>query len=203
MRKRLRNEIVDTREVPDARDESIVAWLGDRYVQWQDDGVTVLDMEGRTVRARAGWLMVRWPDGGFTVSSPASAERVYRDLADSGMNLSEALRSLAGGERLTRKHWDNPDTYVVQQGGYPDGIAINANTARETGIAEGTVCRFRPYMMVRIADGSFVPWTPTQLDLFAEDWEIVEPGPDEDIAAGRVTRHDDVDDMFVHLKREV
>ena len=166
------------------------------------DGVTVLDMEGRTVRARAGWLMVRWPDGGFTVSSPASAERVYQDLADGGMNLSEALRSLARGEQLTRKHWSNPDTYVVQRGGYPDGVAINADTAQAIRMEEGTVCRFRPYMMVRIADGSFVPWTPTQLDLFAEDWTVVDDSPDADIRTGRTTRHENVDAMFERLNRE-
>lgn len=181
MKKQLRTTVVDTREVPDGYDYEIVDWLGDRYVRWEERTVTVLDMEGRKVHATPGWLLVRWPDGGFTVSSPASAVRHYEDVDEDTadrMDLSQALRALAAGERLTRRHWDNPQTYVVQRGGYPDGIAINADTARATGMEEGTVCRFRPYMMVRIADGSFVPWVPTQLDLFADDWAVLTDGCD-------------------------
>lgn len=82
MKKRLRREIVDTREVPGDYEQGIVDWLGDRYVRWDDDEVTVRDMEGREVRTRPGWLCVRWPDGGFTVSSPASAVRVFEDLPE-------------------------------------------------------------------------------------------------------------------------
>ena len=59
------------------------------------------------------------------------------------------------------------------QDGYPDGIAINANTARATGLNEGAVCVFRPYLMLCTADGSFVPWAPTASDVLAEDWLTV------------------------------
>lgn len=80
---------------------------------------------------------------------------------------------MKNGEKLTRDRWENTDTYVVARAGYPEGIAINESTAESVGMAPGTVCRFLPYLMVRVADGSFGPWAPTQLDLFAEDWEIV------------------------------
>jgi hypothetical protein len=88
------------------------------------------------------------------------------------VDLSEALRLIKAGHRLTRVRWDNSESYIVAQPGYPDGIEINGNTARATGIEQGTVCRFGPYCMARLADGSFVPWVPTQVDLFAEDWRI-------------------------------
>lgn len=63
--------------------------------------------------------------------------------------------------------------FVVYQKGYPDGIAINANTAQATGLPEGTVCMFRPYLMLKTPDDSFVPWVISQEDALAEDWETV------------------------------
>lgn len=89
------------------------------------------------------------------------------------MNFSDALQRIKDGDKLTRTTWNGPGQYVVYQPGYPDGIAINANTARATGIPEGTVCRFRPYLMLCTADESFVPWAPTVSDVLAEDWGAI------------------------------
>jgi hypothetical protein len=93
------------------------------------------------------------------------------------MDFGEALQALRSGERITRAGWNGPGQFVVFQKGYPDGIAINANTAEATGIAEGTVRRFRPYLMFQTVDGSFVPWVASQSDLLAEDWRIAELEP--------------------------
>jgi hypothetical protein len=89
------------------------------------------------------------------------------------MDFSEALAELKDGAKISRSGWNASGQWVVLQAGYPDGIAINANTAAATGIAEGTVCQFRPYLMLHAADGSFVPWAPTVSDVLAEDWETV------------------------------
>ncbi|MFI6495953.1 DUF2829 domain-containing protein [Nonomuraea typhae] len=86
-------------------------------------------------------------------------------------DFGEALQWLRSGYRVTRRGWNANGQYVVMQDGYPEGIAINANTARATGLAEGTVCRFRPYLMLHTTDGSFVPWQPTVSDVLAEDWQ--------------------------------
>lgn len=83
-----------------------------------------------------------------------------------------ALTDLKQGFRVCRAGWNAPDQFVALQKGYPDGIAINTNTAKATGRPEGTVCVFRPYLMLCTADGSFVPWAPTVSDVLAEDWEI-------------------------------
>jgi hypothetical protein len=89
------------------------------------------------------------------------------------MDFSEALRACKDGRRITRAGWNGPGQYVVHQAGYPDGIAINANTARATGIAQGTVRAFAPYLMLCNAQGVFVPWLASQGDLLAEDWQTV------------------------------
>lgn len=89
------------------------------------------------------------------------------------MDFGEALGALKHGARVARAEWDATSQFVVHQKGYPDGIPINANTAEATGISQGTVCRFRPYLMLCAADGSFVPWAPTVSDVLAEDWGSV------------------------------
>jgi hypothetical protein len=88
------------------------------------------------------------------------------------MDFSDALHAVKAGKKITREGWNGPGQYVVHQKGYPDGIGINANTAEATGIEQGTVCVFRPYLMLRTADGSFVPWVPSISDVLADDWGI-------------------------------
>lgn len=78
------------------------------------------------------------------------------------------------GKKVRRAGWNGKGMFLVYQAGYPTGIPINANTARATGLAEGTVREFRPYVMMCTVDGSFVPWTCSQSDLLAEDWETVQ-----------------------------
>lgn len=90
------------------------------------------------------------------------------------MNFSEALVHLKDGLRIARHGWNGKGMWIVLQKAYPDGIPINKNTAEATGIPEGTVCRFLPYLMMRTAQGDFVPWLASQTDILANDWEIVE-----------------------------
>lgn len=83
-----------------------------------------------------------------------------------------ALGQLRAGVRVSRSGWNGKGMWVALQKGYPDGIPINRNTAEATGIAEGTVCRFLPYIMMRTAQGDFVPWLASQTDVLATDWDV-------------------------------
>lgn len=87
------------------------------------------------------------------------------------MDFGEALKALKNGAHMSRPGWNGRGMYVFYQKGYPEGIAINANTAEATGLPEGTVCKFRPYLMMKTADGEFVPWVISQTDALADDWE--------------------------------
>lgn len=89
-------------------------------------------------------------------------------------DFSRALVDCRLGRKISRDGWNASGQYVVFQRGYPNGIPINANTAEATGIPEGTVCVFRPYLMLCTVDGSFVPWAPSQSDVLALDWITVE-----------------------------
>lgn len=92
------------------------------------------------------------------------------------MDFSEALHRVKNGHLIHREGWNGHGMYVAHQAGYPDGIPINANTAQATGVQEGTLCHFRPYLMMCTADGDFVPWVASQTDLLADDWQAV-PAP--------------------------
>ena len=88
------------------------------------------------------------------------------------MDFSKALTALKQGSKLTRTGWNGSGQFIVSQKGYPTGIAINKNTSEATGLPVRTTCIFRPYIMLRTADGSFVPWVATQSDILENDWEI-------------------------------
>lgn len=94
------------------------------------------------------------------------------------MDFGQALTELKNHRAVERHGWNAGGQFVVLQAGYPDGIAINQNTANATGFPVGTVCRFRPYLMLHAADGSFVPWVPSVSDVLAEDWATTHPDSD-------------------------
>lgn len=87
------------------------------------------------------------------------------------MDFSNALSLLKQGQLLGRTTWAGQ--WVCRQKAYPEGIAINANTAEATGLPQGSTCRFNPYLMLCQANGTFEPYAPTQADLFAVDWELL------------------------------
>jgi hypothetical protein len=87
------------------------------------------------------------------------------------MNFGDALTACRSGEKINRSGWNGKGMFVVYQPGYPDGIGINANTAAATGLPEGSVCAFRPYLLMSTAQGDFVPWVASQTDILADDWE--------------------------------
>lgn len=85
-----------------------------------------------------------------------------------------AVALLHTGNKVAREGWNGKGMYIVLQKGYPEGIAINKNTAEAVGLAEGTICKFRPYVMMKTVDNDFVPWVCSQSDLLAEDWVKVD-----------------------------
>jgi hypothetical protein len=70
-----------------------------------------------------------------------------------------ALNLLKAGARLTRKDW-NGDIYIFYQCGFPHSC---------------TNSRFQPYLMLKTANNTLVPWVASQIDLLAEDWFILAP----------------------------
>lgn len=89
------------------------------------------------------------------------------------MNFGEALEVLKAGKKIARAGWNGQGMWAVLQKGYPDGIGINKNTSDATGLPFGTVCKFRPYFILKTAQDDFAHWVPSGSDILAEDWTIV------------------------------
>jgi hypothetical protein len=106
-----------------------------------------------------------------------TVERSAADVAAGAKgDIGWAVREMRyHGGRVRRACWrDGSCSFVVFQKGYPDGIPINANTAQATGLAQGTVCAFLPYLMAFNATmGAFHPFVCGNDDVLANDWELV------------------------------
>jgi hypothetical protein len=83
---------------------------------------------------------------------------------------SWALRQVKAGMKIKREGWNGKEQFVVFQKGYPEGIAINANTSEAFGLPQGTILKFDPYLAIKNQQGSVVPWLASQGDLLATDW---------------------------------
>lgn len=84
------------------------------------------------------------------------------------LTFGEALRALKQGKKVRRAGWAGDD-HVVLHKGFPNGTAINQNAADATGKPVGTLCGFQPFLLA-FTENSYVPWTPSMLDVLAEDW---------------------------------
>lgn len=84
------------------------------------------------------------------------------------MDFSDALREIKSGRRMTRRGWNAPGQFVF----HVPGSTFRVNRPPLLGIYEsGTEVNYHDHVDLRTAQGQIVPWTPTQGDLFASDWE--------------------------------
>ncbi len=99
---------------------------------------------------------------------------------DATFDFAGAVVALRMGLHVARDTWP-AGQFVFRQAGYLDGIPLNANTAAATGIPQGTMCVFDPYLMLcsNAADAArprFEHWAPTGRDCLADDWRVVPAG---------------------------
>lgn len=114
------------------------------------------------------------------MSIPVSAtpESVETTPHPAPLDFSAALAALKSGQLAARLGWNGRGMYVFLQAGYPEGIPINRNTAQATGLQEGAVVKFPPYLQFRTAQGELIPWVASQADLLATDWVAMsKPAP--------------------------
>ena len=65
-----------------------------------------------------------------------------------------------------RKGWNGKNMYIAY---VPFGTcSMLINTSNEVGKS----CVLNPFIMMKTADNSFVPWLASQTDILADDWEI-------------------------------
>lgn len=73
------------------------------------------------------------------------------------MDFSEAFKAARAGEAITRTGWNGKGLFVQAQ--FPDENSKMGN----------------PYLYIdaKALGGECNPWVPSQTDLFADDWELV------------------------------
>lgn len=83
------------------------------------------------------------------------------------MNFADALEAVFNTNMaIQREGWNGKGmfVYAVQPNKYP------ATTEVAKRAFEGGEVPYGGYLAIKAADGSVYPWTPSQADIFANDW---------------------------------
>lgn len=85
-----------------------------------------------------------------------------------------ALEHMKAGERIMRRGWNGKGMWLwlVPKDEYRLTSALSPeNLPVAEALEAGTML---PWIMMRTAQGDFVPWLASQTDMLAEDWEVLE-----------------------------
>lgn len=82
------------------------------------------------------------------------------------INFGEALQLLNAGHLVARKGWNGKGMYLVFVAATQWSVKLGVGML-------GLNARQAPWIGIKTADGYFVPWTASQTDILAEDWEEV------------------------------
>lgn len=85
------------------------------------------------------------------------------------MNFGQALEALRTGECIARDGWNGRGMWLA--------LASEADVLLVA--ARAQVVRSQPFILMRTAQGTFVPWLASQTDVLAEDWRIAVATHDE------------------------
>ena len=103
-------------------------------------------------------------EGGYQAWSPKDVfDAAYRPI--DGLTFGLAIEALKLGKKVARAGWNGKGMWLkfVPNGYFDVGISI---------VEEST--KLLPWIGMKTADKSFVPWLASQTDILAEDWQIVE-----------------------------
>lgn len=83
------------------------------------------------------------------------------------MDFGRAIESLKRGEKVSRSGWNGVGMWLFLVQG-SKGIVTGPPLL---GLyLEGTECVYQPYVVMKTAQGTIVPWACSQSDMLAGDW---------------------------------
>lgn len=86
------------------------------------------------------------------------------------MDFGQALTALRDGWKVYRKGWNGKEMFLF----LVPGSTFKVNRLPLLGIyPEGTEINYCPHIDLKTADGKVVPWTASQTDILAYDWEVL------------------------------
>ena len=87
------------------------------------------------------------------------------------MNFSEALTFIKDGRRLARVGWNGSGMFVYLVAG--SQFIVNRAPLISM-FPEGTEITYRPHIDLKAVDGSCGVWSPSNSDVLADDWILVD-----------------------------
>lgn len=112
----------------------------------------------------AGYL-VKYSDDYESWSPAKQFDEAYRECDN--MTFGLAVEALKKGLKVTRKGWNGKGMWLCLAGGVAEAPMSNF-------ILENTVSGFLPWIGMKTANDTFVPWLASQTDILSEDWMVVE-----------------------------
>ena len=97
------------------------------------------------------------------------------------MDIGEAVRALKNRMCVIRSGWRGQGTYLIMDHQAIFEIVFT-NETKKRGL------RWENAVLMKTADGKLVPWTCSQIDLLADDWEIYEHEIPSGFQVGRRVR---------------
>jgi len=87
------------------------------------------------------------------------------------MDFSEALKLIKEGHLVARSGWNVKGMYLF----IVEVSPIHINNQRLDGTSYLVlVGGLEPFICIKTAQGTYLPWTCSQADIMADDWEAVE-----------------------------
>jgi len=87
------------------------------------------------------------------------------------MNFGDALEIVKNGGKVERAGWNGRGMFIF----LVPGSTFTVNRPPLLGIyPEGTEVNYHAHIDMRTADGTIVPWSASQSDILASDWQEVE-----------------------------
>ena len=81
------------------------------------------------------------------------------------MDFGEAIRSLKEGKKVAREGWNGKGMYLFLSPSL--GCKMQKQQTGES------INDLQPFIVMKTADGTLVPWLASQTDVLAEDWIMV------------------------------
>lgn len=87
------------------------------------------------------------------------------------MDIGQAIRATKEGKQVSRRQWRNPVMRVF----FVPSSTFNTNRPPLLGIyPPNTTINYNAHLDIILSEGNVMTWTPTQGDLVADDWYVVD-----------------------------
>jgi len=87
---------------------------------------------------------------------------VHRNIRGNTMDIGQAVKHMREGGKVARAGWNGKGMWL---------LCASGGTFEQEGQVMGDLA---PHVVMKTADGKFVPWLCSQTDLLATDWEVVQ-----------------------------